>query len=50
MTLLCSHIFRGSFYPQGRYTEPLTGLRYHDKSVYDVVKSMVRQSLFNAFV
>lgn len=27
---------------QAPYTDPATGLRYHDKSVYDVIKSLVR--------
>lgn len=30
------------------YTDPGTGLRYHDKSVYDVIKSLV--SLFPCYL
>ena len=30
---------------QAPYTDPRTGLRYHDKSVYDLIKNLVR-SLF----
>ena len=26
---------------QAPYTDPATGLRYHDKSVYDVIKNLV---------
>jgi hypothetical protein len=26
---------------QAPYTDPATGLRYHDKSVYDVIKGLV---------
>ena len=27
---------------QAPYTDPRTGLRYHDKSVYDLIKNLVR--------
>ena len=29
-------------YEQAPYTDPRTGLRYHDKSVYDLIKTLVR--------
>ena len=29
-------------YEQAPYTDPRTGLRYHDKSVYDLIKNLVR--------
>lgn len=27
--------------PQGPYTDPATGLRYHDKSIYELIKGLV---------
>ena len=30
---------------QAPYTDPRTGLRYHDKSVYDLIKNLVRSLL-----
>lgn len=29
-------------YVQAPYTDPTTGLRYHDKNVYEIIKGLVR--------
>jgi len=35
---------------QAPYTDPTTGIRYHDKSVYEIVKGLVGVTTFFAFI
>ena len=35
---------------KAHYTDPATGLRYHDKDVYQVVKGLVRFPMPHSFI